>query len=791
MKKQIQLFIFIIILSDPAISQIKQNIRGRVVDQESKIPLSGVGIAVYMDSVFIAGTISDTDGTYIFKNIPLGRISVIAKYIGYAPFIAPVVELTSGKETVMNIEMEETGNKLDEVVVTAIDKIKTNNSMAMVSARLFSIDETSRYPGSRGEPSRMARNFAGVNGTDDSNNDIIVRGNSAAGVLWRVEGVDIPNPNHFATLGSTGGAVSILNSKLIANSDFFTGAFPAEYGNANAAVFDVRFKSGNNEHHEFSAGLGILGAELSVEGPLKSKSHSSYLFAYRYSSLGLFHSINIPIGTSSIPRYQDLSFKLNFPLKKNAVVTIFGLSGASRIDIVLSKAKQNEPEIYSGNNYDEYTRYDMGVMGFSYAKSINENTFHKVIVSCSVTSNRQLFNLIYREPDFSIDSIVFNSSHNFKETKASLHWFLNKKVGVRTTLKLGIIGSEFFASYLDTSLDDSSGTVLRRYDKQSSFILLQPYFQFKVKLTTKVTMNAGINLLYSDINHNTFAVNPRAGIRWEMTSRRTVSLGYGIHSQAMHWYNYFLQEPLPGGQYYLPNNHTSLYHSHHFILAYDWTISRNLRLKTETYYQYLFKVPVSKIPSSYSILNEGPSVDLINTGLGRNFGIEFTLEKFYSNNYYYMLTYSLYQSEYKASNGKWYNTNFNGHYILNILGGKEFKFRDSKIIGAGAKVTYAGSQRYGPVDTAKTIKLKAVVQVDDKYNSEEFAPYFRTDLRIYYKLNMKKITHEFSIDLVNIFDTKNILSLAYGPDPGNPRGYTINTNYQLGFLPLFNYKIDF
>ena len=772
-------------------AQLKQSVRGKISDIESKLPLSGAAIEIRKDSVFVNGAQSDEDGNYNIQNIPLGRISITVKQFGYGQFINPNVEVTAAKEIIINIELEETPNKLNEVVVTAFDKIKTNNQMSTVSARLFNIDEASRYPGSRGEPARMASNFAGVNGSNDANNDIIVRGNSSAGVLWRVEGVDIPNPNHFPTLGSTGGPVCMLNAKLITNSDFFTGAFPAEYGNANAAVFDVRFKNGNNERHEFSADIGVLGASFSAEGPLNKTAKSSYIAAYRYSTLKLFNALKIPIGTSFIPQYQDLSFKFNFPIKKKSTLTFFGIMGSSKINILLSQTKENSPEIYSGNNYDEYTSNAMGILALSFSKTINSTAYYKIIISGSVLIDRLKLNLIYRKPNFSIDSIVFNSAHIYDDKKYSMHGYINKKFSTRTTLKTGFIGSVFHVNYIDTARVENTMAIIRRYDAKSNFLLLQPYVQTKIKLTEKLAIHAGVNLIYSTINQHSLAINPRLGARWNFAPTKTLSFGYGWHSEAMTWYYYFQQQQQPDGNYLLKNKNISFYHSQHLVLAFDWSCAKDLRFKAETYFQYLYDVPVSVYPSSYSILNQNLPVTLINKGLGRNYGVEITLEKFFTKKYYYMVTFSLYQSEYTGSNGHWYNTNFNGHYILNLLGGKEFKINEKSILGSGAKITFAGGQRYGPVDTVATVKNKLVTSIDDKTNTLKFDPYFRCDWRIYYKINRPKITHEISFDFVNIFNTKNVLSLAYGPDPNNPSGYTINKNYQLGFLPLFNYKIDF
>jgi len=198
--------------------------------------------------------------------------------ISYKEKLQTVV-LTTGKETVLNIELEESAVQGQEVVISAeIDKTKSNNKMATVSSRIFSTEEASRYAGSRGDPARMAANFAGVSGANDSRNDIIVRGNSPLGILWRLNGLDIPNPSHFGSMGSSGGPISILNNNTLDNSDFMTGAFPADYGNATAGVFDLKMRSGNNEKYEFLGMVGFNGFEIGAEGPFSKKRKTPHLW---------------------------------------------------------------------------------------------------------------------------------------------------------------------------------------------------------------------------------------------------------------------------------------------------------------------------------------------------------------------------------------------------------------------------------------------------------------------------------------------------------------------------------
>ena len=211
------------------------------------MPIIGAAVVV-VDSDPLIGITTDIDGKFNLPNVKVGRVDLKITYLGYAPRTLSGIELFSGKELVLNVEMQEMVMKKDEVVVKASRrKEEALNTMATVSARVFSTEEASRYAGTRNDVSRMATNFAGVRGANDATNDIVIRGNSPTGLLWRLEGVDIPNPNHFGNLGSTGGPVSMLNSNVLSNSDFLTGAFPSDYGNGLSGVFDLRMRHGNNE----------------------------------------------------------------------------------------------------------------------------------------------------------------------------------------------------------------------------------------------------------------------------------------------------------------------------------------------------------------------------------------------------------------------------------------------------------------------------------------------------------------------------------------------------------------
>lgn len=326
------LLCFSILFITSAYSQeITGTIRGSVIDELSEEPIIGAKV-VLLNTNPLKRVLTDYDGQFKLANIPVGRHSIQVTYYGYKPIIISNLEVLT-KELNLEVKMVDYVKNLGAINVKASKQDKLVNDLVTNSSRSFSIEESQRYAGSLGDVARMAQNFAGVQGADDSRNDIIVRGNSPTGVLYRLEGVDIPNPNHFANFGTTGGPVSMINPNMLAKSDFLTGAFPAEYGNANAGVFDLHLRNGNNQKYEFLAQMGFNGFEGMVEGPFSQNSKASFAINYRYSALKLLSLMGIKFGSSSIPKHQDATFKINIPTK-NSLTTIFGLGGISEVELL-------------------------------------------------------------------------------------------------------------------------------------------------------------------------------------------------------------------------------------------------------------------------------------------------------------------------------------------------------------------------------------------------------------------------------------------------------------------------
>jgi CarboxypepD_reg-like domain/TonB-dependent Receptor Plug Domain len=787
------LFIILLLLPALCVAQRVQRVKGSVADKESKTRLIGVTIEI-ADVTPTIGAVSDTNGKFVIENVPVGKHTVSISYLGYQSITLSDVLVTSAKEVMLPLELEESAVKMTDVVVT--HKREHINEMALVSTRTFDVQETERYAGSRADPARMASNFAGVQGGDDSRNDIVIRGNSPQGVLWRLEGVDIPNPNHFSIPGTTGGPVSMVNSKTLANSDFFMGAFPAEYGDAIAGVFDLRLRNGNNDRYEFTGQLGFLGTELAAEGPISRRSGSSFLFTYRYSTLALFQGLHIKIGTTSIPKYQDATFKLNFPIGKKSDLSVFGIGGLSNIDLKVSDLKDQSTQLYGESDRDQYFTSNTGIVGASFNHTINPSTFTKITIAETGNDVYAHHDYIFRNPvTYSPDSLKNILGYDFTTTTTVAHWYVNKKISPKKTIKFGIVNNYYHMHFTDSSRQyPVSQQVWRhREDYIGSTDLVQAYLQYKYRPSDALTFTAGLHAQY--LTHNqSKSIEPRVGMRWSLSANDIITAGYGLHSQMLSLYQYFAIDST--GK--MLNHDIEFMQSHHIVLGYDKTLSKVIRVKLEAYYQYLFNVPVeTRAGSSYTALDQGSGYSrdfpgqLQNTGTGYNYGLELTLEKKYSHGYYVLFSGSLFDSKAKGNDGVYRNTDYNSHYAVNILGGYEKRLGKYSTLITGVKVTCIGGKLYSPFDTVQSNIYNDAIVLDSQRNTLHFRPYFRADLKLGVRFNSKKVTHEIALDVVNIFNTKNILSATYSYGLVQPGKDPWFYQYQLGFLPIFYYRLDF
>lgn len=805
MKKTL-VFIFLIVNSLANAQNLTQTIRGTVVDQNTQEKLVGVLVEAYLDSSK-SGAITDENGEFRLQKLPVGRYMLNFSYLGYENAGMSQLELTSSKEIVLTIEMIEKITTSSTIIVRASkDKSKTINQMVNVSGRTFSIEESQRYAGSRGDIARMAQNFAGVQGSDDSRNDIVVRGNSPMGVLYRLEGVDIPNPNHFSAAGTTGGPVSMLNNNVLQNSDFLSGAFPAEYGNATAAVFDLGMRKGNDEKYEFLGQIGFAGLELMAEGPLKEGSDASFLVNYRFSALGFFSLLGLEFGTgAAIPEYQDLSFNLHFPDKKGST-KLFGVAGLSSIQ--LFQSNQVGENLFRDGLEDLTYKTNTAVVGLSRFQKLGKNTFAKMVLATDVLQTSTVLDTFAFDANQNVINYAGLYRDQSTQGKVSINAFVQHKFSSRNTLKGGFRYYQYFFnlrdSFYNTGQDFGTNQAVGWIEPANfngNTGLVQAYFSNVFRISNKLSTTIGLNNAHYTYN-GANSLEPRAGISYKVTKNYTLSGGYGLHSQLPPFRIFFEELTDQQGNRRKINQNLGFTKSHHFVLGNDIRLGKNLRLKVEAYYQSLFEVPIdARNDTFYSLLNQGADFgvqftdSMVNEGTGRNYGLEVTLEHFLTRGFYFLNTVSLYRSFYTDQLGVEHPTAFDSRYAVNLLGGKEFYFKEKTdkkgkrskgSLTTDIKFMVNGGRRFTPINTTESQLQGRTVTDNSRIFANQYDDYIRLDFRVAYKVQTEKITQEWGIDIQNVTNRDNIFQQTY-----NATTNEIRTTYQTGFLPIGIYRITF
>jgi outer membrane receptor protein involved in Fe transport len=348
----------------------------------------------------------------------------------------------------------------------------------------------------------------------------------------------------------------------------------------------------------------------------------------------------------------------------------------------------------------------------------------------------------------------------------------------------------------------SDNNFVVRWDYKGTAMLFQPFAQWKVRISEKMDFTAGLHAQFFTLSNSKSILEPRLGWKYKMNKNQSIFAGAGMHSGMQPLYTYTYHKLDQNGAKIYHNKNMDFTRSLHTGIGYEKSFNKGFNVRTEAYYQYIYNVPVTVVPSAFSMINMGSGFSRIfadslqNTGTGVNYGIELTIQKYFDKSFFFLFSGTLYDSKYTGSDNIVRNTSYNGRYVANFLTGKEFKIGDKQIIGIGAKITGAGGRRYGLVDIAQTDSLKEIIFRDSLYNDLQFKDYFRMDLKISWRMNAKKVTHEFGLDLVNILNTRNLLNLAYAPslDPNvvsSSNYQPISQKTQLGFLPIFYYKIDF
>lgn len=778
--KRIVFFYFFILLNHLSLlAQPSQTVRGIVQDKASNAPIPFANV-VLLGTIPLLGSTTDAEGNFLITNVPVGRYDLQITCIGYEQAIVPELLVISAKQAIVNVSMKEAPQTLGEITITPqINKAQPLNSMATVSTRMLSVEEAKRYAGGFDDPARLASAFAGVAGNTDING-IIVRGNAPRYLQWKMEGVEIPNPNHFGDLKTLGGGVFTgLSSQMLANSDFATGAFPAEYNNALSGVFDISMRKGNNMHHEHTFQIGLIGIDASSEGAFRRGGQSSYLFNYRNSTLALLAPL-LPKDAGSI-RYQDLSFKLHFPTQKAGVFSVWGigLRDGAKANVRTDSTKWEYKEDKQQNDITQYT----GATGLNHKYFIGQNTFVSTTLATTISDSRWAAQALNPARVLQPYSKIAATNQNY-----ILSAFVNSKMSVRHTNKTGILFTGM-AYRLFLNKSQAANTLPIEIVNTDGFSsVMSAYSSSAVDFTPSLTMNAGINAQYFALNKH-YTIEPRLGFRQKLNENQNVGVAYGLHSR-LEKINYYFNNSLSTGEKSV-NKNVDFTKAHHFVLSYDYSISPLLHLRVEPYWQELFDVPVIA-DSSFSFINLQNdwffAEKLQNTGKGRNYGIELTLEKFLSEGYYYLLTASVFAAKYKGGDGVWRDTRFNRNFVFNFLIGKEWKMgkNNQNLLSVNTRVGYQGGNRYSPVNEQMTEQLKEVVYDETKAFSQQSAAMLNVYLTVNYKINKAKSSREFSLKILNLTGQPDFYGYKY-----NLQKNTIDKDLAKTIIPNLSYKIEF
>ena len=796
--RQIFLTLIAFVLTISQLTSQTQIVRGTILDQDSQIPLIGATIQ-WMGTTPI-GTTSDVNGQFQLEEIPTGRQSFSVQYLGYESIQLEELVVSPSKELILDITLKESVAQLEEVLVKASsNNHKALNEMSMISARSMTIEELNRQPANFNDPARMAQGFSGVTSAgNDETNEIVVRGNSPAGILWRIEGIEITNPNHFSEAGTAGGAISMLSTNAMGTSDFFAGAFPAEFGNALSGVFDIKLRNGNNKTVEAAAQIGLLGVSAAVEGPFKKGYDGSFLVNYRYSTIGIIEDLGLIEPGDGAPNFQDLSFKMRMPTKKAGTFGLFGLGG-----YFLSEENFTSGGQLLGDRFEGTT----GIIGLTHLLNLSNKTYLKTVMASNYAGR------FYDEGRLGItaENVLEDDYKEFFDDKTNrVSVLLNHKFNSKHVLRAGGIYSHLgydlkIEDRLFDWVENEDGSFTRNYfdewevslDNEGKSYSLQAYLQWKYNIAANLTLNTGLHLLHFGLNKNT-NIEPRLGLNWQVSDRQSIAIGVGKHSKIESLSTYFVQRSNAADAFVLPNRNLPLQEAMHYILSYKLALAKKLNLTIETYYQNIKNLPISTAPNStvalmnryyFDIFFDIPS--LSGDGKGRNYGVDISLEKGFSNDSYFVANTSFFNSEYQTNTNQWYDTRYNSNYNVVLIGGKEYHFgrKAKRTIGVNAKVLLNGALRYTPINEAASIAAQESIFNDIPY-TKNLPTYWRADLGINYSWYKKRVVHSLSLNIQNVTNRANV-SRRFELYNNTTNQIERRETTQLSIIPILSYRVEF
>ena len=759
-------------------------IRGKVVDASTQEPIIGATILVAgLDR--LNGAVSRVDGSFQVDGVPAGGNRIEIRHVGYETVqLTNVGSIRSMSDLV--IELHEIAQRMGEVVVTdsKYREIVTVDEY-QVSARSLNFQEAKNYPAAIGDPARMAALMPGVAVSgNDLSNDISIRGNASKGILWRLEGVEIPSPNHFSGVGRATGSLSIFSSRVMGESKFLTGAFPGDVGNALAGVFDMGFRTGDVHRHHYSIQAGVLGIDVSSEGPFVQGDSATYLFNYRYSTLSIASQLGLQVDEEADNNFQDLSFHVRLPTAKYGEFSLFGLGGLSNFS--------NRP---SDRRVQRET-YNVGIIGLKHqiALSPQSSLFNTLSTSGNLAEVRD---------SQQVGEVLLSSNGTYNQSALRWNTSLVTVFSPQQTLEVGTVYSllSFDYSEVEEGLDASNALLQSIFiDDDGRASTVQGYVKWIDRMTENLTLGVGLHVMHFTLNEEV-SVEPRASINWRLDKRQTLSLAVGRHSR-MESLEFYLGEEVISDSLSVQNNRNlEMSKANHIVLAYNLSLGSGYRFRAELYHQRLIDIPILKnSPTNtqfgvYSALLSGNEftellrvLDLTNQGTGRNYGLEVSAERSFPGQLFVMTNASLYKAQYTGGDGLTRNSRYDGGFSWNTVAGKEWVIGRSgnNWLGFSSRLTWQGGNRYIPIDLEESIEKNKKLFDYSRAYEDQLPDYFRFDVQLSFESKLRRASHEWRLDIQNVTDRENVLELDF-----EPALEAIVEEYQTGLLPVLSYRVTF
>ena len=742
--KTIQIILLLFILPISLLAQ-KAALNGKVVDALNNEPLPFVNVIV---SGTTTGTITDIDGNFILNGLEPGFIRIEASFVGYKKAISSEIEVSVANTNFIEINMEETKEQIEEVTVTASPFRKTEESP--VSLRSIGIGEIEKSPGANRDISKVIQSFPGVQSTPAFRNDVIIRGGGPSESRFYLDGIEVPFINHFATQGASGGPVGIINADFLREVNYYSGAFPANRGNALSGVLEFNQIDGNNEKLKYQATLGASEVAATVEGPIGEKT--TFVFSARRSYLQfLFSAIGLPF----LPNFTDTQFKVRTRFDKKNELTIIGLGANDVFDLNLGIENPDEQQKYilSQIPVNEQWNYTIGAV----YKHFREKSYQTVVASRSHLNNGAY--KYFDNDDSSEENKILD--YNSEE--------IENKLRVENTTRLNDFKINFggnldFVTYTNSTQQKrfyGDGILNVNYNTDFNLVKYGLFAQasknvFNERLSLSLGLRADANN-YSESMRNLFQqLSPRFSASYSLTNKWSLNFNTGRYYQLPSYTSLGYKE-----NNILVNKENNLKYIavNHLIGGLEFRPNSTIQFTAEAFWKGYSNYPFS-VKDNISLANKGADFgvvgdeEVLSISEGRAYGTEFQARINATDGFNFNLSYTLVRSEFENAAGELIASSWDSKHLLNITTTKDLK----KGWRVGGRWRFVGGLPYTPFDIDRSSlvaawNLKGSPYLDySKLNAERFSAFHQLDVRIDKSFYLERLTAKFYIDIQNLYN---------------------------------------